>query len=102
MLDNLQQRPAWNDLEVAGKGSLDGVLGRDEDPLVAKVAQSASRDEHTVDVAHRSIQRELTEEGATRRSRAAGAGQHDRECDRQVKRASFLAQLRGGEIYRQA
>jgi hypothetical protein len=61
---DLGERLAWHHLKARNERRLARIDRWDEDALDAILAQASCRDEHSIDVSHRTIQRELTEECA--------------------------------------
>jgi len=74
---------------------------RHEDLLVSAPAQPARGHQHTVDVPHRPVQPELAEKGGSGRRLEALVRQQDRDRDRKVEAAPFLAHLRRRQVDRE-
>ena len=98
VIDDREERGTRDHLEAVDQGGLGGVFRRDEDALVAEPAQATRGDQHPVDMAHRPIEGELTEERGARRRRLVRARQGDRDGDRKVETRALLAQLGRREI----
>ena len=102
VVDDRGQGHARDHLQAVDQRGFGRVFRRHEDALVTQLAETASRDQDAIHVAHRSIQRKLAQEGAPRRSLLLRPRQGDGDRDRQVKARAFLAQLRRRQVDRQA
>jgi hypothetical protein len=68
---DLGERPAWHHLQARNERGLARIHRWDKGALDAKLAKTSRRDEHSIDVPHRTVECELTEKCAARGRAAA-------------------------------
>ena len=95
---DLLERVAGDHLEVGHQRGLGRVAGRHEQPADAAAGKSAGCHQDAVDVAHGTVERQLTQERRLGRRRCTGLVEADRNSDGEVEAATVLASFGGRQV----